>query len=132
MSFIALALTLCLAPSANQDGVSSQYLPDDCNTYFIDSFAGDFVEGEKEPEAKAMADKPLADQWSDCMTSLDQETMLARAAARSDKATKPTAKDGQYTANREAYLKRFNIVEDVQSLTRWEYGCAKVAEQDTP
>ena len=127
MSFIALALTLCIAPTANQDGVSSQYMPDDCNTYFIDSFAGDFVEGEKEPEAK-----PMADQWSDCMTSLDQETMLARAAARSDKATKPTAKDGEYTANRKAYLKRFNIVEDVQNLTRWEYGCAKVKEDETP
>ncbi|UAV90042.1 hypothetical protein REC_193 [Pseudomonas phage REC] len=127
MSFIALALTLCTFVGPDQDGVSSQFVPDHCNTYFIDAFAGDFVEGEKEPEAK-----PMADQWGDCMTRLDEETMLARAAARSDRATKPTAKDGQYTANREAYLKRFNIVTDVQSIDRWEYGCAKVAEADTP
>lgn len=119
MSFIALALTLCtLAGSDDQK----------CNTYYIDAFAGDIVEGQTF-NAKPVA---LPDQWGDCMTRLDEETSLARLAAKFDHATKPTAKDGQSTSYRAAYLKRFNIVEDVKNIDRWEYGCAKVKEDDTP
>lgn len=116
--FIALMLTLCTTASTGEQ----------CNAYYIDAFAGSFIEGQLAPVEKVA----LADQWSDCLDSLDVETELARSAARSDMATRPSGKDGKWTLNREAYLKRFNIVEDVNSITMWEYSCGKVAEQDTP
>lgn len=116
MSFIALVLTLCTA-------VGSADGNDHCNTYFIDAFAGD---------ASTLKTVAMGDQWNDCMTRLDEETLLARLAAKADHSSKPTGKDGISTVNRAAYLKRFNIVQDVNSIDRWEYGCARVNEDDTP
>jgi hypothetical protein len=116
--FIALMLTLCTMSSTGQQ----------CNAYYIDAFAGDFVEGQLSPVEKVS----LSDQWSDCLDSMDVETELARSAARSDLATNPSANNGKYTLNREAYLKRFNIVEAVNSIEVWEYSCAKVKGEDTP
>lgn len=125
MSFIALALTLCTFVGSDNTDKSAAYKawqPDDCNTYFIDAFAGE--EGQ--------TDKAMPEQWGDCWERMEEETALARMSARHDHATKPTDKGGVSTGYRKDYLKRFNIDKDVKSIDRWEYGCVRVAENDTP
>lgn len=118
MSFIALALTLCTAVGSDSEK---------CNTYFIDHFAA-----KDKSALMRVVDPSMGNQWGDCLGRLDEETIKARIAAKADRATKPTAKDGESTVKRAEYLKRFNIVQDVKSIDRWEYGCARINEDDTP
>ncbi len=119
MSFIALALTLCTAVGADDLA---------CNTYMVDAFAGDIPVGQMMPLKKVS----LSDQWTDCLTRLEEETHLARSAAMADRATRPSANDGQSTAHRQAYLQRFNIAEDVKSVDVWEYRCERLKESEIP
>lgn len=117
MSFVALVLTLCTAVGSNDDA---------CNGYYIDSFAGAYKVGQTVPE-----DKSMGDQWGDCMDRYKEELHFARAATLKDRAATVKGKPEVMT-EREKYLKRFNIVEDVRALDTWDYSCVKLKENQIP
>ncbi len=111
--FIALALTLCTMVGNNDEA---------CNTYFIDTFT----------PVEVSTDISLSEQWGDCTERLQDETDAARNAALKDRASRPSAKNGETTKHRQAFLSQYNITEDVATLDIWQFSCARVKAEDTP